>query len=88
MQENYKLKDARLLARKTGRQVAEAVGIHVNTYRGYERAEKISFPSADIALKIAGFLGATVEELFLPDNVRETHELDNGRDKEDEQCNG
>ena len=87
MQENYKLKDARLLARKTGKEIAEAVGIHVNTYRGYERAEKISFPSADVALKIAGFLGATVEELFLLDNVRDTHDNDNIRDREDKQCN-
>ena len=84
MQENFKLKDARLLKRKTGKEVAEAVGIHVNTYRGYERAKTISFPGADIALLIAKFLDTTVEEIFSPKNVRETHNESNERNTEEQ----
>lgn len=86
MQENFKLKNARLLARKTGKEVAEAVEIHVNTYRGYERAKTISFPGADIALRLAKLFDTTVEELFSPNNVRETHEDSSERNTE-EQCN-
>ena len=84
MQENFKLKDARLLARKSAREVSEAVEIHVNTYRGYERAKVISFPGADIALRIAKFFDTTVEELFSPANVRETHNESNERNTEEQ----
>ena len=87
MQENFKLKDARLLARKTAKEVAEAVEIHVNTYRGYERAKTISFPSADIALRIAKLFNATVEELFSPVNVRETHNESSERNTKEQWSN-
>lgn len=72
MQENVALRDARLMGRKTLKDVAEAMGISINAYCAYERGEKVVFPNADKAIVAAQYLGSTVEELFSPDNVRET----------------
>ena len=84
MQENVALRDARLLHRKTQKEVADVMGVSLNAYTVYERAERVVYPTADRALIAAKFLGGTVEDFFSPANVRDT---DNDDAEADRPCN-
>ncbi|WP_246187531.1 helix-turn-helix transcriptional regulator [Neomoorella glycerini] len=55
----------------TQEKVALAVGIDRTVYTRIERGVRI--PTVDVAIKIASLLGKQVEEIFLLENVHETH---------------
>ena len=80
MQENVALKNMRLLRRKTQREMASIMGVSEVSYRSYERADVVIFPRVDQAIRAAEFLSCGVEEIFMPDNVRETDNDDAGED--------
>ena len=85
VQENFALKKHRFLSRLTQRQVAEAAGISLSTYGTYETGfqnRSVSLPGADKAVLIARTLGCSVEDIFAPENVRDSDNADTETDGE------
>lgn len=56
------LKKARLVSEKTQQEMADAIGVHIDTYRKME--EKPERVTIENAKKIANFLGLSVNEIF------------------------
>jgi DNA-binding XRE family transcriptional regulator len=56
------LKKARLISEKTQQEMADAIGVYIDTYRKMEeRPEKVSIENAK---KIAKFLNMSVNDIF------------------------
>lgn len=56
------LKKARLVSEKTQQEMADAIGVYIDTYRKMEeRPEKVSIENAK---KIAKFLNMSVNDIF------------------------
>ena len=56
------LKKARLVNEKTQQEMADALGVYIDTYRKWEeRPERVTIENAK---KIANFLGLSVNEIF------------------------
>ncbi|MGI9861347.1 helix-turn-helix transcriptional regulator [Moorella naiadis] len=67
---------ARKQALFTQAEIANRLGIARAAYAHYERGSRT--PSIDIALKIANILGCKVEDIFLSNNVSDSHHGYNG----------
>lgn len=65
---------ARKDAGLTQAQVAKMIGIDRSTYNRIERGTRKDIP-IHLALKIAEVLGKNVEDIFLPDNVHQIHNI-------------
>ena len=56
------LKKARLVSEKTQQEMADAIGVYIDTYRKMEEnPERVTIENAK---KIANFLGLSVNEIF------------------------
>jgi len=56
------LKKARLISEKTQKEMAEAIGVYVETYRKLEKNPELC--TIEQAKKIARYLNLTVNEIF------------------------
>lgn len=74
MRTRTELIKARKQLNLTQQQVAIAVGIDRTAYSRIECGHRK--PAVDVAIRIAALLGKQVEEIFLPDDVQQTHNMD------------
>ncbi|WP_026486832.1 helix-turn-helix transcriptional regulator [Caldanaerobius polysaccharolyticus] len=66
-----KLKEARIQAGLTPKELAQIVGIHRASYVNIELGKRN--PSLELAAKIAAVLNKSIEDIFLPIDVSNSH---------------
>lgn len=67
----YTLRELRARKNKTQNQVAQDLGISVQTYNAWER--DISNVAVSKVLKVADYFGVSIGDIFLPNNMNNFH---------------
>lgn len=67
----YTLRELRARKNKTQNQVAQDLGISVQTYNAWER--DISNVAVSKVLKVADYFGVSIGDIFLPNSMNNFH---------------
>lgn len=67
----YTLRELRARKNKTQNQVAQDLGISVQTYNAWER--DISNVAVSKVIKVADYFGVNIGDIFLPNNMNNFH---------------